>query len=869
MPIEATSADRTPVNLFYAYAEADEALRQELENHLTSLKREGLIAPWHKGSISAGSNWQEEITTHLNSAQVILLLISASFLASDFCESALLDRVIERYNTGQVLIIPIILRPCDWQNYPFGKLRSLPDNNKSVTEWPNRDSAFLNVAHGLRQAISAMLLSASQTQQQSDVPNPSQKIFTIPFAQNPYFTGREDILNQLHNALNNNKTAALTQAIAGLGGIGKTQTAVEYAYRHQDDYSHIFWLRAEKRENLNSDLAALATPLNLPVKDVQEQPRIVEAVKEWLDDHTGWLLILDNADDLQMAKDFIPSRSKGHIILTTRAQVVGRLAQKVEIEKMDLEEGARFLLHRANFIDADALLDTVSPDDVAQAKEIVQVLDGLPLALEQAAAYIEENECGLTGYLQRYQTQRNFLLQYRGDFISEHPEPVATTWKLSFQRVEEANAAAADLLRLCAFLAPDAIPEEIITEGADELRPDLQAVASDEVKLDAAIKELRKYSLLKRDPDGHVLHIHGLVQAVLKDEMDEEIQRQWAELAMRAVNSAFPDAEYKTWPECERLLPHARMCVELTEQWDMMSAEAAEFLNHIAVYLWQRAQFTEAEPLYKKALLLRENLFGLEHLDVASSLNNLATVYEEQGKYSQAEQLFRQALVIREQLLGPEHPTVATSLNNLARLYLKQDKYYQAEQLLHRVPAIYEKAFGLEHRWVATSLTNLATLYRKQGRYSQAESLFEQALAILEKVLEPEHPDVAISLNNLATIYRAQGKYSQVEPLLKRAVAIKEKALGLYHPSLANSLTNLADFYSYQRRYAEAESLYQRALAIREKVFGPQHPDVATILEKYVKLLKKTNREDEATKLLERARAIRAKHAQENLTTSD
>ncbi len=413
MPIEATSADRTPVNLFYSYARADEILSQELENHLTSLKRERLIAPWHSGSISAGSNWQQEITTHLDSAQVILFLVSASFLASDFCESALLDSVIGRYNTGQILVIPIILRPCDWQNYPFGKLRSLPNDNRSVTQWPDRDNAFLNVVQGLRQSISAMQLPPPQ--QQSDVPHPSQKIFTVPFAQNPYFTGREDILSQLHNALNNNKTAALTQAISGLGGIGKTQTAVEYAYRHQDDYQYIFWVRAEKREELNSDLAALAHSLNLPEKDEQDQPRVIAAVQKWLATHTGWLLVLDNADDPAVVKECIPSSLKGHTILTTRAQIWGRLAQRIEIEKMGLEEGTRFLLHRANIIaSSDTSLDTLSSNDIAKAKEIVQALDGLPLALEQAAAYIEENECGLAGYLQRYHTQRNFLVTTHG-----------------------------------------------------------------------------------------------------------------------------------------------------------------------------------------------------------------------------------------------------------------------------------------------------------------------------------------------------------------------------------------------------------------------------------------------------------------------
>ena len=824
MQIESPSANKTPINLFYSYAPEDDALRIELEKQLISLRREGLIAPWHKGSITGGSEWEQAILEHLNAARLILLLISPDFLASDLCYSTEMGRALERHRTGEVCVIPLLLRPCDWQKSPFSHLQPLPKDRTFVVEQPNRDRAFLQIVEDIRHVIETLPTPQLQPPSQlpTSTPTLSPHIFTIPFARNPYFTGRADILKQLHNALNSNKPAALTQtqAISGLGGIGKTQTAIEYAYQHENDYTYILWVRAEKREELISDFAALATPLNLLEKDEKDQNRIVAAVQKWLAAHTGWLLILDNADDLSMAKEFIPSTAKGHVILTTRSQISGRLAQMVEIEKMDSEEGTLFLLHRTGILDPDASLEAASPADVARTKEIVLALDGLPLALDQAAAYIVETECGLAGYLQRYQKQRNILLLQRGDLVFEHPESVATTWKLSFQKVEQADPAAADLLRLCAFLAPDAIPEEIFAKEADELGTEFQRMAADPVKLDAAVKELRKYSLVKRDPDRQELTVHRLVQAVLKDEMDEETQRQWAESAVRAVASTFPYVEYETWPACERLLPHARVCIQLIEQWKMEFPKVGRLLNRMGWYLRERLQYAEAEPLFQKSLALPE------HPYLASNLNNLALLYQEQGKYAQAEPLYQQAL------------------------------------------QIYEKAYGLEHPYVAANLNNLARLYRSQGRYTEAESLLQRALAIREKAIQPDHPDMANSLNSLAELYRVQGKYAEAESLFQRALVIDEKAYGLEHPKVATDLNNLALFYHTQGKHTQAEAFYQRALAILEKTLAI-HPHVAICLENYARLLKKTRREDEAAKLRERAQEIREKHARENLMKGD
>ena len=197
------------------------------------------------------------------------------------------------------------------------------------------------------------------------------------------------------------KTAAITQpqAISCLGGIGKTQSAVEYAYRYYNDYQAVLWTQSETRQLLISDFVVVAGLLNLAEKDVQDQNKAVEAVKRWLKEHRDWLLILDNADDLAMVREFIPPVFGGHILLTTRAQAMGKLAHRIEIEKMEPEEGALFLLRRAGIIVESDLFDKASEAERNKAKEISQEMDGLPLTLDQAGAYIEETACGLADYL--------------------------------------------------------------------------------------------------------------------------------------------------------------------------------------------------------------------------------------------------------------------------------------------------------------------------------------------------------------------------------------------------------------------------------------------------------------------------------------
>lgn len=641
-------------------------------------------------------------------------------------------------------------------------------------------------------------------------------LMNLPFERNPFFTGREKILEDLHNAFTKNNATPPTQAISGLGGLGKTQTAIEYAYRHRDDYTSVFWVRADSSLALSTGFVEIARLLNLPEKDAQSPDDTVRAVKLWLENKPGWLLIFDNADVPELLKSFRPRNAKGHVLLTSRAQVFDTLgiAKPLEIEAMSPAEALKFLFTRTGR-DDDNLMEREA------AAQIAEELGYLPLALEQAGAFITAKNARFQDYLASYRKRRLKLLKGSGPVVGNYPESVATTWAINFQEVEKVSESSSDLLRASAFLSPDRIPFELITKGKAELGTALSAalaeVDDDPLALNQVLEPLTRYSFIRLDSDLQTYSIHRLVQEVLRDEMDTAIQRLWAERTIRALNQAFPKVEFNNWPSCERLLPHAKAAAKLIEKWDLMFEGATRLLNESAFYSEERGQYADAEPLYKQSLIIREKTLEPDHPDVAVSLNNLAAIYYTQGKYPEAEPLFKQSLAIRERVLGPDHPDVATGVNNLALLYKEQGKYAEAEPLYKRSLVIRENALGPEHPKVAIALNNLALLYKSQSRYTESETMYKRALTIDEKVLGPHHPDVAVGLNNLAGLYLAQDKYIEAELLYKRSLEIFEESLGPDHPKVAVVLENYAGFLRAMQRNAEAAEMEARVKAIWAK----------------------------------------------------
>ena len=581
---------------------------------------------------------------------------------------------------------------------------------------------------------------------------------------NPFFTGRDEYLKKLEDGLAHGRA----QASSGLGGIGKTQTAVEYAYRHRDQYRAVLWSLADSRDALVSGFGAIASLLDLTEKDERDANVVAEAVRRWLERQPGWLLILDNVEEMVgVVKPFLPASGTGHVLMTTRLQATGAIAQCVELEKMEPDEGALFLLRRAKLIAPDAPLEAASEADRKAAMEITGEVSGLPLALDQAAAYIEETPSTPAKYLKLYRTEGTALRARRGKLATDH-DSATITFSLAFAQVEKANPAAADLVRACAFLAPDAIPEEIFTSGGKELGEPLAQAAAKPLAWDAAVEAAGRFRLIHRNVANDTLDIHHLVQEVLKDGMDAPTRRVWAERVVQALNEVFPRVEFQNWPQCERLIPHAIVAGRLVEDFGRDSVAAARLLNQSGYYLHDRARYAEATLLHQRALAICEKALGPDHPYTSASLNNLAGIYYHQGCYAEAEPLHQRALIICEKALGPNHPDTATSLNNLATVYRMQGRYAEAEPLHQRALAIFEKKLGPDHPHTATSLNNLAGLYDSQGRYGEAEPLYQRALAIREEALGPDHPSTVLTVRNYALCLRKLGRAAEAEKLEAR-----------------------------------------------------------------------------------------------------
>jgi tetratricopeptide (TPR) repeat protein len=677
----------------------------------------------------------------------------------------------------------------------------------------------------------------------------SPKLHNLPFDRNLLFTGRESLLEQLSQLLKENYSVALT----GLAGIGKTQIALEYAHRCYVGkvYQAVFWVSAADEASLKIGYATLAEKLDLPEQDEQELDKIVQAVKDWLEWHTNWLLIMDNADNLQLARSFFPKSHNGHILLTTRTQMVGNVARKIDIGRMEPSEGLLFLLLRSDVLKAKTVLeaktklDTFAADLRNAASQVVELLDGHSLALDQAGAYINDG-ASLTEYINLYNEKRGELLSERGSLdeenegkYSEYPDTVAVTFALCFEKASKRHPLSIDILRFCAFLHPDAIPDELFQHD-DSFKRDTTGFKKGRTAL-------LRYSLIRRNTEEQTCSMHRLVQAVLIDDMSPDLHIQWRVRVLRALDAASPDkVDFKDWRRYGRLLPHALICANWTEDELTLSDEAVMIFHKTGKYLRVRGQYAEAETLLGRVLSIYKQYLGVEHHNTATALIDLATLYTEHNKFSQAELLYQQALVIMDGLYGNEHPSTAGCMNNLAIVYYAQGKYELAEPLHQQVLAFREKYFGVEHLETAGSLLNLANLYAMQGKYKQSAPLLGRAFSIMVKQLGEDHPDIARCLSMVAIHYYVQGEYEKGVLWYRRALKINEKNLGEDHPDIARSLLGLAYLLEALGQDEELDALFQRALSIREQRLGATHPLTQEARKDYMAFLQRIRRDVQA-----------------------
>ncbi len=468
--------------------------------------------------------------------------------------------------------------------------------------------------------------------------------WSIPYQRNPFFTGRAPLLKTLHERLYSQQTIALSQphSLSGLGGIGKTQVALEYAYQHALDYHAVFWITSETLDTLYSSFEAIAEQLHLPEHKENDHQQTIQAVLRWLTMHKEWLLIFDNVEEVTTLKPFLPSARQGAILITTRMHSLDGLACTLELPSLPHDEGLLFLLRRAGFFDPTRSPDDVPSELMEPAGKLVAAMDGLPLALDQEGAYIERTGCSLNTYMQLYQSHQTRLLEERSE-IADHPHSVVKTFMLSFEKLIQVNPSAADLLRICAFLAPDAIPEELFLQGATASGGSFVATSFDPYIFNQTLGDALHYSLLYRQPQSQTFSLHRLVQFVLRSSMDATATHQYLSHLVKMLSATVSFVQEKhSMSFDDRYVPHVRSILEHIQQRGEWKEQATliPLWYYIGFIAEQYSQLVEARDAYLKGLAIAQSSHHpfegrlLAHLgSVMSDLGNneQALLYVEQG----------------------------------------------------------------------------------------------------------------------------------------------------------------------------------------------------------------------------------------------
>ncbi|KAI0125291.1 hypothetical protein BJ170DRAFT_499040 [Xylariales sp. AK1849] len=707
---------------------------------------------------------------------------------------------------------------------------------------------------------------------QKDVKGTHIKDFSVTFSLSEvpeiqYFVARERELAEMRRTLSSDSSRRVV-VLHGLGGIGKTQLAVAYTKRYRDEYSAIFWFNIKDEASIRQSFTRVARQIlqqhpnagRLNALDLQQNhEEVVDAVTAWLDlpGNTRWLLICDNYDNPRLAgrKDdtsiditqFLPKAYHGSIIITTRSSQVS-IGDQIRIKKLDsIDHSLQILSTTSGRHDLQ--------DDV-YARNLATELDGLPLALATAGAYLKRVTISFGDYLRLYKDSWARLYASTPSLGSYQDRTLCSTWQITYDQIREQNPLAAHLLQWWAYFDNEDLWFELL-QPKDKDGPAWIYDLADECEFHSAMGTLHDYGLAEPHiptdgPLGSVGYsthacVHGWTINVLNEEWDIKL----AKLALKCVAGRVPSGnELQFWVLQRRLLSHAIKCGDGVRNSD----EGIERALHKVGNLYaEQGKLQEAEDMYLRALRGYEKAWGPDHTSTLDTVNNLGVIYKKQGKLQEAEDMYLRALRGYEKAWGPDHTSILGTVNNLGVLYAEQGKLQEAEDMYLRALRGKEKAWGPDHTSTLDTVNNLGNLYAEQGKLQEAEDMYLRALRGKEKAWGPDHTSILGTVNNLGVLYAEQGKLQEAEDMYLRALRGYEKAWGPDHTSTLDTVNNLGVIYKKQGKLQEAEDIYLRALRGYEKAWGPDHTSTLDTVNNLGVIYKKQGKLQEAEDIYLRA----------------
>jgi len=840
-----TAADRAVRDFFISYTGAN---RPWAEWIAVELERAGYTTVLQAWDFRPGTDFMHKMQEATTSAQRTIAVLSPAYFGSDFSEAEWRSAFVKD-PTGELgLLVPVRVQPCE----PPGLLASrVYVDLVGADEVVARNRLLAAADPGRPRPRSAAFPGGEgagpspEGGETARFPGLGPKMTNLP-SRNLNFSGRDGQLLTLHDNLHAGLTAVIlpTAAVHGLGGVGKTQLVLEYAHRFASDYDVIWWISAEPTSAVAA-LAELAGRLGIPTAANQDE--MAAGLFELLRDQARWLLVYDNAESPAQLSGLLPPGGRGHVLVTSRWSAWGAQASPLELDVLVRAESIEFLRRR-----------TGTQDDHGLAA-LAELVGDLPLALEEAAAYLEETRENLDDYLELIRDRSRELFGLDDPAGAGDPDSdrrrVATVWSVSLDRVHAQAPAAEALLSLCAFLAAE-VPRDLPTRHPDVLPEDLAAMARDRLAYNRALAAIGRYSLATVSPT--VVGLHRLVQAVIRARLGEAGERAWAEAAVNLLRAAFPNDswEVSSWPECELLLPHLIAVAGHAERLGIAGEAVSWLLDRASAYLRERGQYRQAKPLAERGITTAEAAFGPNDPAVAWRRDALGRVLRALGDLSGAREQSERALAIGEAALGPDDSGVATLRSNLGNVLRDLGDLPGAREQYERALAISEGALGPDHSDVAGCRNNLGGVLQELGDLPGAREQLERALAIGEAALGPDHPYVGIGRSNLARVLQELGDLPGAREQYERALAISEAALGPDHPTVGIRRSNLGGALQDLGDLPGAREQYERAVAISEAALGPDHPDVGIRLNNLGGVLRDLGDLPGAREQYERALAI-------------
>lgn len=617
-------------------------------------------------------------------------------------------------------------------------------------------------------------------------------------------------------------------ALYGLGGVGKTQLALEYVHTQRSNYDRIYWISAVTQTTLFSGFQEIAKRTQcVPITTDLKPSDVATSVLEWLDAQENWLLVMDNVDDVTVVNGYLPKPlPTKHTLITTRNRHCDHIpARGLEVEVLNADEAVNLLLSRIGDVGAsgDPLLRN------AEAVEIVNELGRLPLAIEQAAAYIREASKNIFKFLPTYRKNPKPLRAQMSKGNHPYPNSVATTWRLSFQKIEQNNIDAIKVLRLLAFLNPDKILVDFLEAGSAVLDSELRDIITDSYRFYEALSELERFSLIRRQPDAtsEELTMHRLVQAVIKDEIPQEVFSTTISAIVKLCNCAFPDSW--EWTTHELRLQGCRyqdqVVMPLLSIEGISSVELGYILRRVGVFLSAEGKYQQATNLLAKAVDVIEATGGKDHPATVSAMAYLAVTYMYQERWDDAASMQEEVLHTRARLVGHDSPYTLMAMMNLGVTYCRQGRWMDGANLLENVLERMKILLGEEHVDTLLAMQNILVIYRDLGRFNEAAQLGEKILKVRRSLHGERHPDTLLVMASLGMTYKSLGRLEEAAALEEEVLETSLRLLGEQHPKTLVTMTNLARTYLNQGKSNDSLRLLERAIALQTRTLGEEHLD--------------------------------------------